>query len=412
MGDTRADVAAMDELELLGVLASWLSGRPPDVPEGLPWGAMLALAERHGVLVLLHRAARASCWQRLGSEVREALLRGAGRAAAGAMLGDHHLSATLALLARQGIRPLVMKGAALAQTHYGDGALRPRCDVDLLVAPEDREPVDELLTAAGFRRLNSVRGEHISHQSTYVQEQPQGFPHAYDIHWRPSNRNLFAGVQSYGELLGRSVPLPGLGPAARTLAPADALMLACVHRLSHRAGGLRLIWAYDIHLLVQGLDAQELADFVERACSRGVVRVCQEAILEARHWLGTERPGLAEWLATPAAAPEPTAGALRPQGRIAGLIGELRALPTLRARARLIQEHLLPPADYLLERYRTRRRWLLPALYGWRLVRGLARAAMAPAPRAHRHQDLAQSVWTSRDETYCRSRAKVPRGHG
>jgi hypothetical protein len=365
--------APVNDRELLAVLAGWLRNQPPGMPEHLPWHALLALAQQHGVLPLLHRAARGSCWLRLPEEAQRALLRASRLGLANAVVSEQHLAATLDLLAGHAIQPLLLKGAALAQTHYADSSLRPRCDADLLIPAAARARAHEVLLAAGYQRLNAVSGEHISQQSTYLKEDPPGCLHAYDIHWRVSNRHLFAGVQSYDELAERSIPVPALGGHARALAPADALVLACVHRLAHHADELRLIWLYDIHLLVQGLEEREFAEFANCARARQILRVCRDGLGEAQRWFGTQHPSLDAWLAAPLADAEASARVLSQRGQLSWLRAEMGSLPTLQARVQLLREHLLPPADYMLRRFDTRKRWLLPALYGWRILRGLSK---------------------------------------
>ena len=49
----------------------------------------------------------------------------------------HELEAALAALGRANVPGLLLKGAALAETVYGDPALRPMADCDLLVRPAD-----------------------------------------------------------------------------------------------------------------------------------------------------------------------------------------------------------------------------------------------------------------------------------
>ena len=46
----------------------------------------------------------------------------------------------LEALTQRGIRPLLMKGAPLAYTHYRSPHLRPRGDTDVLIRRVDREP--------------------------------------------------------------------------------------------------------------------------------------------------------------------------------------------------------------------------------------------------------------------------------
>ncbi len=87
---------------------------------------------------------------------------------------------------------------------------------------------------------------------------------------------MLAAALDYGELAARAVPLPALGRNAHAIAPVHALLLACIHRAGHANApyhvdgiaspeGDRLIWLYDIHLLVGGMSAGELDEFVALA---------------------------------------------------------------------------------------------------------------------------------------------------
>ena len=66
------------------------------------------------------------------------------------------------------------------------------------------------------------------------------------------------------ELLARALPLPALGPHARGPGDVDALLIACMHRATHRHNPYtvngedhhdpdRLIWLTDIDLLARRL---------------------------------------------------------------------------------------------------------------------------------------------------------------
>lgn len=60
------------------------------------------------------------------------------------------LDDALSALARVGIRPVVLKGAALVADAYDDAGRRPMSDVDLLVPPSRAADAAAALTAAGF----------------------------------------------------------------------------------------------------------------------------------------------------------------------------------------------------------------------------------------------------------------------
>ena len=50
---------------------------------------------------------------------------------------------------------------------------------------------------------------------------------------------------------------------------------------------------------------------------------------------------------------------------------DLQALPDWRMRSRLLRQHLLPSASYIRAKYGVRSDVALPALYVWRVLRGV-----------------------------------------
>ena len=56
------------------------------------------------------------------------------------------------------------------------------------------------------------------------------------------------------------------------------------------------------------------------------------------------------------------------------LLAELRAVRGWRQRLGWLREHAFPSADYMLRKYGTQQRWLLPALYLRRALGWFARA--------------------------------------
>jgi hypothetical protein len=201
--------------------------------------------------------------------------------------------------------------------------------------------------------------------------------HAYDVHWQISNSALFATLWSFEELVSQAVPVPALHVHARTLAPVHALLLACLHRVAHHHNSQRLIWLYDLHLLAQSLTCAEQGEFVRLAGHKHVRAICRHGLELAQHCFAT--PVAADLLAAlrlpdDHATWEATARFLSPHQRRWQLLrADLHALPGWLNKVRLLQEHVLPPATYLLTHYGTTRRALLPVLYLHRALRGFWR---------------------------------------
>jgi hypothetical protein len=274
----------------------------------------------------------------------------------------------------RGLDMLLMKGASLAYDVYPDPAWRVRSDIDLLIRQSDRARVRACLEELGYRSEPEVSGRFATHQFHGARFDRHGVRHLCDVHWKIANPQRFANAIPFDELARDAVPIPMLGPDARGLGRAHALWLACVHQVAHHYDRDMLVWVYDVHLLVETLDATDLARFLSLAERTGVRRICLRALLLARTRFGTTIPSLA--LATLEAAPrdEPSRVFLGPGVRpFDVLLDDLRVLRGWRARLTLLKEHLFPDPAYIRRTYARGSSAPLAWLYGRRIATGAAR---------------------------------------
>ena len=345
------------------ILNAWAAalGRGDGV---LPESEGLADAlESHGIA--------AACAQRLhGSEPWRALapaltarLRGAARSLAARELAwAPQLERVAGTFAQARLPWLVIKGEALARTHYPKPGMRERCDVDAWVRREDFERAGTLLESLGFAVQASATGYWSLPERCF--SGPAGL--AIDLHESLFSQPLLAGVLDFATAFERSRELPGL--AARAPCDADALLIAVLHRLAHHAGERgRLIWLHDIHLLASAAD-----EAAALARERGVAGLLAEALAAAREAFGTAiDPSLLDSLVRAGAA-EPATRLLAPMSRLQRRWFDLRTMPGMRARLAMLRELALPDPRYMRERFAARR-WQLPWAYVRRGLSGLAR---------------------------------------
>jgi hypothetical protein len=158
----------------------------------------------------------------------------------------------LSSLAAQGVRPIVLKGAAFVETLYDTPEHRHCHDIDLLVHPSDIPRIRPIITTLGFSAAPS----------------PEGPAHALFIHssglpLRAHTRPFLAKVYNprVEELFERASDCVLDGVAARVLCPVDAL----VHLGGHSSsvpGVDAMRWVCDaFHLIgrVPDLDWKEAA---------------------------------------------------------------------------------------------------------------------------------------------------------
>ena len=328
--------------------------------EAAPWpvdaspafeSAVLDAAVDHGVAPLLGSAPAVHLWPH---PLRLALRNIRRDEAAVEPIRRQDLLGLLSAFHQAGIGCLPIKGAQLAYTHYAQPWLRPRFDTDLLVAAADRGRAEAVLQALGYARSNQVSGMLVAHQLQYQRRNRYGLIDVVDLHWKVTNPHLFADALTMDELAMAAQAGSQPGAPARGLSNVHALILACVHRVAHHQNTDRLLWLYDIHLLVSAMTRAERAEFLELARVKRLRAICAAGVASAQSQFGTQYPaGWLDGLQTGGDGEiEPTAAFLQ-QGlrRIDILLSDLRTLGGWTRKLRLIWEHLFPPAAYVRERY-------------------------------------------------------------
>jgi len=335
-----------------------VSGSPARWPASVT-DEEIGILDAHGMLSIVYAHSR------LGELRGEAI-----RAAATEALRLADLRAVLAALEERGVVPLIVKGTALAYSLYETPELRPRSDTDILIAPDDLDVVRAALAPLGFTERLTSGDELGVRQRSFERVDRFGVLHAYDVHLDIANPALVARALTYEEMSARAMSLPRL--AANALAPSmvDSLLYACIHRVVHHHGSDRLMWLYDVHLLVERLSDGDRQELWSRAAERHVVTICKRTLEDARQWFG----GFDLAASAPAVMEEEPSAAFLDRDRRRGAVlrDELAAL-TLRQKLQRLRQLAFPPPAFMMQSFGTNSRAVLPLLYAWRGVRGVAR---------------------------------------
>jgi hypothetical protein len=216
-------------------------------------------------------------------------------------------------------------------------------------------------------------GELVFCQLQLVRTDDLGIEHVFDVHWKISTQSLFANLLTFDELDAEAVPIEPLGPDARGAGRAHSLLLACIHPVMHHRNVERLIWLYDIHLLVSTMPGVDIRRFAALAIRKEVAGICARQLHRAAERFGTRLPP--DLLPVLSAAPDGERSAVYLQtGRRwhHEFWWSLRSLGGWRDRVRLVREVLLPSPQYMLDSYHLSASGvlLLPFLYVHRGVHG------------------------------------------
>lgn len=369
------------------LLASLLGGAP-DVPvDAEAWGELADLAIRERVAPLLSQ--RLEGRDDVPDVVRRRLRGEFYNTGAFNLL----LYRELARLLEGGLAPIaILKGAALGTSIYDDPALRPMCDIDVLVRREDLALWTRRLTDLGYERLSPEMAKGIS-EAVHYQVAFRGGPYrdtVIELHWSLIGGDGDWRTPDMGWFWSQtepwSPPEDAAGVAAAQLTPGAQLLYLSAHAmLQHGSAAARLIWLYDIHRVLERDGARiEWPAIVEKACALEWDAALAEALERAETlFRAPVPPGVLEALRSRAGArsrAHVTEKADRGSSRAEHVWRELTSLDGLR-RIRLGLAIVFPSPTYVKWRYpRTGRLWPVAYVYRWAVVAAEAASLIRRRP--------------------------------
>ncbi len=255
------------------------------------WNGVFRLAVREHVAPLLYRRlkdgdVRSSLPEGIWERLRRAYFASGDRNAR--LLRE--LTPVLEGLAATGIRVIVLKGAYLAEAVYGDIALRPMCDCDLLVKETDLAEVESALLDTGGRRLPRHGPPATPGQDAPFHIAPILFQNlVVELHWSIVPPNGPVRPDGVG-IWERARPVAVAGAEALALSTEDQLLHLCLH-LCYQNACVGLRYLCDITETIQrfGL-TMNWAGLAEQAREWGASRYAGLALCLARDVLGARVP--------------------------------------------------------------------------------------------------------------------------
>lgn len=191
---------------------------------------------------------------------------------------DHAVST----LDAAGVRVCVIKGPTLAERLYADPAARTSMDIDLLVAPSDIERAAAALDEAGYA------GDSVAYRSYLLQ-------YAHHLHFSLAERPPIE--LHFHAYVGFGIIVPAVALTERALihrtasgmdvfvpSPEDEIVYLAVHAAGHSF--IRLVWLYDLKLLIMKTPRLDWDAVAERSAALGVLAPVSYALHLLTIWLG------------------------------------------------------------------------------------------------------------------------------
>ncbi len=253
------------------------------IREELDWAYLVELAGNHGLMPLLYWNLHTACPQAAPGDILN-LLRGFfhNNARRNLFLSGELLK-LLEMLKREGIPAIPFKGPVLADSVYGNLALRSIWDLDILVHKHDVLKVKSMLLAQGYRPENKlgIIGEtlHLWLNCEYNFDRDHDNLHV-EIHWRIVPGYIRARID-YEGLWERSISLPFVGESVPSPSMEDLLLILCLHN-GAKHHWQRLSMICDLAELIGSYQGMDWEWVLEQANRLSIRRVLYLSLLMAR----------------------------------------------------------------------------------------------------------------------------------
>jgi hypothetical protein len=282
------------------------------VQSNLDWNLVMQLAARHRLLPLLYRHVDALPSGTVPREIRIDLWHIHARTTRHNQVLTDELLKILQVLESHGIPAVPYKGPVLAVAVYGDVGLRPFCDLDILVRPQDLLLARDLLLTRGYRPvpalqpaqeasfLRAKKYHHIclAHQESKI---------TVELHWK-TGRDGPAFTATDDWLWARLVTVK-LGEAGvRHFAAEELLLLLCLHGTAHQWESLG--WLVDVAEVIRQHPQLDWARLMVAAAKVTGQRRLALGLYLAHHLLD-------------APLPDPIRGRIAAEPRVKTLAGEV-----------------------------------------------------------------------------------------
>jgi Uncharacterised nucleotidyltransferase len=254
----------------------------------IDWQSFRRRAEHHGVLALVARNLKqiakgvpVEVEQSLHANFIENLRRNLWFTGELLRIVEH--------LERGQVRAIPFKGPALAETAYGDLALRSFGDLDILIAPADFDRARRLLEECGYRssKTHAPAAERLWLRTGYeLAFDSSAGKNLVELQWGLMPR-FYAVDLRVEDLLARAGRSYVGGREVLSLSPEDLLLVLCVHAAKHL--WTRLIWVADIAETLRS-QAFDWPVVESRARDLGIRRMLGVSLWLAQRLLGAHIP--------------------------------------------------------------------------------------------------------------------------
>lgn len=161
-----------------------------------------------------------------------------------ALQEEEEIKEVLRALTKTGITTILLKGADLRLRVYGDSAVRPMADLDILVSPHQVDRARGVLEAMGFglqaQCFDPLPGWRARFRNELHFVPPQGWPLLIDLHWQLDNICRFY-LLPYSRLQEKAIPSEYQGYPVKLLCPEHLVIHLALHTYGEPDSVMKII---------------------------------------------------------------------------------------------------------------------------------------------------------------------------
>lgn len=341
------------------------------------WDRALQTLSSHGVLPLLYRLMLQASegGKEIPSGAMERVRLSFQASATRSMIAGKQLRPLLTAIGTAGERCLILKGPALSGYLYPSPAMRPFNDIDILVLPERFTQVRQVIKNLGYRceaeRFDRYRALHC--EETFRHPSESTFL-PVELHWDIHHLYGFRGPGTSEDFFERAIQKPFEEISFEGLNPIDELIHLTLHMTLVHTRDIRLIWLYDIHLLLKEIHRLKMEEALyQRAREWSASLPLFHALQLTWAWTGHAPPeAFHEAFLLENTTPEQ-------ERRWRALVNRHHNLPAMIAyrmppglprleMVRRLMDLAFPPAENIRKRYRVSHDFLIPFFHIRRFV--------------------------------------------
>ncbi|MBU3023746.1 nucleotidyltransferase family protein [Aestuariibacter sp. A3R04] len=276
-------------------------------------------------------------------------------------------------LKKKGIDFIVLKGWALSHTVYTTPYSRPKTDIDILITSPSKAEVKQILLELGYTNPRGWEPKEIIDQFSMRKEIVNGVYANVDVHLQLTNDRAIQPLFPWNELVLNTQFESSI--EAKVLNKPIALLHAIIHMLHHACHGdfIKLIWFYDIKLLVESITDSEEKILVGNVSENNLGKIVKFALIETSYLFPSKK--LSELIDKIPSSNDITKFEYLTQSpsKFKVMVRNFYKTKGMRKKLKLLQETFFPPKEEIYIKYGNDSKYPVFILYFIRIFSGITR---------------------------------------